>query len=194
VGFAFVDDCDLIQSGQDPRAVAESMQTVIREWGNLMEVTGGPLETKKSYWYLIDYEWMRGKWTAVNGDVGDFELSVRSGDNAEVGIERLDCNKESEMLGIWLAPSGEKKYVVVQMRETALEWGVQVRLGKASPADSLAALHTTITMKLKYPLAALTLAGKNATISWLPLFVRLFQRQALVDLCPQYFVMHRLRA
>jgi len=161
VGFAFVDDCDLIQSGQDPRAVAESMQTVIREWGNLMEVTGGPLETKKSYWYLIDYEWMRGKWTAVNGDVGDFELSVRSGDNAEVGIERLDCNKESEMLGIWLAPSGEKKYVVVQMRETALEWGVRVRMGKASPADSLAALHTTIAMKLKYPLAALTLTEEE---------------------------------
>ena len=76
VGFAFVDDCDLIQSGKDPREVAESMQAVIREWGDLMEVTGGALETKKSYWYLIDYEWMRGKWTAVNGDAGDFELSV----------------------------------------------------------------------------------------------------------------------
>jgi len=41
-----------------------------------MEVTGGALETKKSYWYLIDYEWVRGKWTAVNGEVGDFVLSV----------------------------------------------------------------------------------------------------------------------
>jgi len=108
VGFAFVDDCDLIQSGQDPHTVAESVQAVIREWGDLMEVTGGALETKKSYWYLIDYEWVRGKWTAVNGDVGDFVLSVRSVDNAKIGIERLDCNKESEMLGIWMAPSGER--------------------------------------------------------------------------------------
>jgi len=41
VGFAVVDNCDLIQSGQDPRVVAESMQAVIREWGDLMEVTGG---------------------------------------------------------------------------------------------------------------------------------------------------------
>jgi len=43
----------------------------------------------------------------------------------------------------------------------ALEWGAQVRLGKVSPADSLAALHTTIAMKLKYPLAALTLTEKE---------------------------------
>jgi len=36
----------------------------------------------------------------VNGDVGDFVLSVQSVDNAEIGIKQLDCNKESEMLGI----------------------------------------------------------------------------------------------
>jgi len=138
------------------------MQAVIREWGDLMEVTGGALETKKSYWYLlIDYKWVRGKWTAVNGDVGDFELSVQSVDNAKISIERLDCNKESEMLGIWMAPSGEKKHMVAQMRETALDWGARVCLGNASPTDSLAALHTTIAMKLKYPLAALTLTEKE---------------------------------
>jgi len=51
--------------------------------------------------------------------------------------------------------------MVAQMRESALEWGARVRLGKASPADSLAALHTTISMKLKYPLAALTLTEKE---------------------------------
>ena len=158
---AFVDDCDLIQSGQDPREVAGSMQSVISEWRDLMEVTGGALETKKSYWYLIDYEWVRGKWTATNGEVGDFELLVRSVDNEEVAIERLDCDVESEMLGIWMSPSGEKKRMIAEMRETALNWGAKVRLGKASPADSLAALHTTISMKLKYPLAALTLTEKE---------------------------------
>jgi len=33
VCFTFVDDWDLIQSGQDPHEVAASMQMVIREWG-----------------------------------------------------------------------------------------------------------------------------------------------------------------
>jgi len=80
-----VDDCELTQSGQDPHKVAASMQTVIREWGDMMEVTGGALETKKSYWYLMDYEWVRGKWKAVNdADAGDFELIVRSVNNEDV--------------------------------------------------------------------------------------------------------------
>jgi len=91
------------------------------------------------------------------------------------------------MLGIWMA------YGSSDAKKT-LEWGARVRLGKVSPADSLAALHTTIAMKLKHPLAVLTLTEKEAAISWLLLFVRLFQKLVLVDLCLQYFVMPPFRA
>ena len=63
---------------------------------------------------------MRGKWTATNSDVGDFELLVRSVDNVDVAIERLDCDVESEMLRIWMSPSGEKKRMIAEMRERAL--------------------------------------------------------------------------
>jgi len=52
VGFSYVDDCDLIQSGEDPLVVAQSMQRVIQQWGNLMEVTGGALAPDRSWWYL----------------------------------------------------------------------------------------------------------------------------------------------
>jgi len=53
VGFTYVDDCcDLIQSGTtDPLTVAQSMQGVIQQWSDLMEVTGGALNSypSKSY-------------------------------------------------------------------------------------------------------------------------------------------------
>ena len=44
----YVDDCDLIQSGQDPLEVAKSMQTVVQQRGDLMEATGGALDLKPS--------------------------------------------------------------------------------------------------------------------------------------------------
>ena len=47
VGFAYVDDCDLVQSGTDPIAVLESMHTLINSWGSLMQVTGGVLNVEK---------------------------------------------------------------------------------------------------------------------------------------------------
>ena len=79
VGFAYVDDCDLIQSGQDPIEVARSMQTVVQQWGDLMEVTGGALnlDPSKSYWYMVEYVWKHGKWIASDADLGDFDLVAR---------------------------------------------------------------------------------------------------------------------
>jgi hypothetical protein len=91
--------------------------------------------------------------------VGDFEVLVRSVDNFDVARERLDCDVGLEMLGIWMSLSREKKRMITEMRETA-NWGARGRLRKASPADSLAALYMMILMKLKYPLAALTLTKK----------------------------------
>jgi len=77
-----------------------------------MEITGGALETKKNYWYLMDYECVHGKWKAVNVDAGDFELIVRSVDNEDAVLICLDCDEESEMVGIWMEPSGEKKRIL----------------------------------------------------------------------------------
>lgn len=83
VSFAYVDDCDLIQSGQDPREVARSMQTVVQQWGDLMEVTGGAinLDPTKSYWYMVEYVWKHGKWTASDADISDFDHVAQSADN-----------------------------------------------------------------------------------------------------------------
>ena len=47
VGFAYVDDSDLIQSGTDPIHVLTSMQNLINSWGSLMAVTGGSIATEK---------------------------------------------------------------------------------------------------------------------------------------------------
>lgn len=78
-----MDGCDLIQSGQDPREVARSMQTVVQQWGDLMEVTGGAinLDPTKSYWYMVEYVWKHGKWTASDADIGDFDHVAQSADN-----------------------------------------------------------------------------------------------------------------
>ena len=39
VGFSYVDDCDLLQTGEDPIKVIRSMQDLINSWGELMVKT-----------------------------------------------------------------------------------------------------------------------------------------------------------
>jgi hypothetical protein len=41
------------------------MQRVIQQWGDLMEVTEGAVASEKTYWYLVEYIWKHGKWTAM---------------------------------------------------------------------------------------------------------------------------------
>jgi hypothetical protein len=56
IGFSYVDDCDLIQTGQDAVEVMTSMQQVVDSWTDQVEVTGGVLERSQSWYYLVDYK------------------------------------------------------------------------------------------------------------------------------------------
>ena len=157
VGFAYVDDCDLIQVGDNPITVLESMQALINSWGSLMEVTGGVIRTDKSWWYLVDYVWKRGKWVAHDPDIG-IDLVATNIDGERVSLKQLRCDKASEMLGIWLAPNGDKKKLIKELKIAAMEWAGKMRLGHSSPEEAWTALHTNIGAKLKYPLPACTLS------------------------------------
>lgn len=77
-----------------------------------------------------------------------------SGDvvSASVG---LACHEASEMLGIWMAPDGNNKKMLTEMRRAAKIW-------RARPSeDAFTALQATISAKLKYPLAAWTFTEKE---------------------------------
>ena len=155
IGFAYVDDCDLFQVGCDPLEVLTSMQSLINSWGSLMEVTGGVIRTDKSWWYLVDYVWKRGRWVATDA-LHDIDLVATGLDGNVVSLNRLRCDEAAEMLGIWLAPDGNKNKILSVLKSSALEWAGKVRMGNCSQQEAWTALHTNISAKLKYPLAACT--------------------------------------
>jgi hypothetical protein len=66
VGFAFVDDKDLLRMGNlhidTFTDVADEMQDGLDLWEGLIKATGGALVPEKSFWYLIDFKWSKGKW------------------------------------------------------------------------------------------------------------------------------------
>ena len=109
VGFAFVDDADLICSGDNGDSVLWSTQKLLNKWRSLMEVTGGAVETRKSYFYVIDYKRTNGKWKAFDPDLGDQVLTLRDKQNVLCPLERLPCNDSAEMLGVWMSMSGNKQ-------------------------------------------------------------------------------------
>jgi hypothetical protein len=65
VGYSFIDDTDTIQSEQytqDPTTVAHNMQSGMDTWEGGIRFTGGALEPRKSFWYLLSFFWDEGVW------------------------------------------------------------------------------------------------------------------------------------
>ena len=153
IGFSYVDDCDLIQSGTDPIEVLESMQSLVHSWGSLMEVTGGVISTDKSWYYLVDYVWARGKWVTYDTNTS-VDLVAKDSNGENISLKRLLASDPSEMLGVWFTPNGDTTKLISHLKLIALQWGARIRLGHPSPAEAWKALTCTISPKLKYPLPA----------------------------------------
>ena len=120
VGFMYVDDCSLFQCGTDPQEVLASMQDVINSWGSLVQVTGGAIAVDKSWWYLVDFVWRRGKWVATDA-LQDGDLVAYNKNGEEISLKRLCCSEAAEMLGLWMAPNGSTTRLLNGLKSKALE-------------------------------------------------------------------------
>ena len=121
VGFAYMDECDLIQSGTNLIEVLLSIQSLINSWGNLMEVTGGAISTDKSWWYLIDYVWKRCKWIA-SGPQLNIDLISSDKNVHRIALSHLRSNEAAEILGVGIAPNGDNKNTTTVLKTAAVKW------------------------------------------------------------------------
>ena len=148
LGFSYVDDCDLLQSKDDTKDTIEAMQTVINNWTELMAVTGGQIEAKKSWWYLANVKWIKGKWDIVD-EPTDTPLTITYQGLTEI-LKRLSVKEASEMLGIWMSLEGNHTKMLKHLRSETLKWASNIKSGNPSKIVAWTALHQTISAKMKY--------------------------------------------
>jgi hypothetical protein len=65
-GFAYVDDSDLLQTGDSIRQVVKKMQEKLKAWVAGVGVTGGILAPLKCWWYLVTFKYKTGTWKAIS--------------------------------------------------------------------------------------------------------------------------------
>jgi hypothetical protein len=62
VGYAFVDDTDLVFANNIPPSnMINAMQQSLTAWEGGIRMTGGPIVPEKSHWYLIKFGWKDGQ-------------------------------------------------------------------------------------------------------------------------------------
>jgi len=78
VGYSFVDDTDLVQTGphidSTSQEVLPLMQAALLLWEQGLRATGGALVPSKSFWYNIDFRWKGSHWRYLTDKPGPMTL------------------------------------------------------------------------------------------------------------------------
>ena len=156
-GFAYVDDCDMIQLGTSIEGVIETTQRALSKWESLIHSTGGSLAPSKCWWYLVDHTWHKGKWHAED-PILDFDLTATDKNGIVQPIRRLNISEAQEMLGVYMAPDGNTAPQVKALKDKARLWAAQIEQGFLPSQDVWTAMTCGIIKALQYPLPALLLS------------------------------------
>jgi hypothetical protein len=172
VGYAFVDDTDVIQSllADNPDSARLKLQEAIDTWEYSLKTTCGALVPKKTVWWLVSFKWTGAEWAYAGIQDSPGELQVNDTSNSRKTIMRLEPDQAYETLGVFLAPDGNLDAQFEKMLSAVKVWVVGLRTGKLSKEESWLALQSTILHTLAYPLPVLRLSKAQCEAIMEPLF------------------------
>jgi hypothetical protein len=159
VGYAFVDDTDLVVSKPDIpiQDVNSLMQSSLTAWEGGIRATGGAIVPEKSHWYLVEFGWKDGNpfYKTVHDSPGKLEVNDIHGKPQR--LRQLEPWEAVRTLGVRLAPDGNMRAQFEYMVSVATHWADSLRSGYLPRHLTWTAWRTTILKTLEYPLPVTTL-------------------------------------
>ena len=167
VGYAFVDDTDLITMdmrdiNMEADEIMSNMQDSIDRWEGGLRTTGGAIVPEKSWVYPIDFKFDgSGRWKYKTIEEIDTRFSVKDQFQERINLSQVEANKGRCTLGVFLAPDGNNQEAIQDLRQKSESWRDHIRSGHLIPSEARLATDTTIMKSLEYPLLALTITDKE---------------------------------
>jgi hypothetical protein len=124
VGYAFVDDTDILQSAlyENPDQARTQLQAAIDTWEMSLKATCGAIVPEKTVWWLVCFKWSGSDWSYAGIQDQPGELWVNDIANERKVIKRLEPYQAYETLGVFLSPDGNLNAQVKKMKEAVLKW------------------------------------------------------------------------
>ena len=193
VGYAFVDDTDLVVTAKKEsdtfREVAVAMQGSLSAWEGGICATGGAIEPSKSHWYLIDFTWHNGHWRYSTIEETPAELQVKDCDGTVCRLQRLSVKEAQQTLGVRIAPDGNNDAELLFLRERVDTWADCIRTGHLPRNLAWESMSTTILKSLQYPLPATTLTEQQCALIMSPLLQAGLPSSGIVRTIPRALVL-----
>ena len=165
VGYAFVDDTDLIQTARTNESFHEvhvHMQQALDLWEGLIKSTGGAIAVDKCRWWGVDFHWnQNGDWRYKTTAELNTSLFIKDTHEVRDKVRQLEFNESYETLGVLLAADGNQDDQYKELCEWTANWADRLRISFLSESETVQAIQTSIMKKLEYPLLAMTLTREQ---------------------------------
>jgi len=150
VGYAFVDDTDVIQSvlAENPLQAQQQLQEAINTWESSLKATCGALVPEKTVWWLVSFVWNGSSWQYATIQDSSGQLQVNDISDHRKTIKRLETHEAYETLGVFLAPDGNSHAQFEKMCKAVVTWVDSLRTGNISRDEVWLALQSTILRTL----------------------------------------------
>ena len=90
--------------------------------------------------------WKHGKWIATDPDI-PLDLMATDMSGQRPALSHIRCNEVAEMLGVWMAPSGNRQKLVSELGAKAIEWGGKTIQGNPSRKEAWTALQSNVSAR-----------------------------------------------
>jgi hypothetical protein len=158
VGFAFVDDVDLIQAlpDLDPFPI---LQRELDNWDFGLASASGALEGDKCDIYILLHKWnlKTSQWYLESHDQCPGDIFINHNGERRA-IRRQEPSKATLSLGVQFAPDGSMKDQVAHLRQKAEQWADLLRVKKMQRDAVWYSLTASIMKTIEYPLLATSMS------------------------------------
>lgn len=160
---AYVDDTSLgftdHQSALNYEELINRLQSVAQTWSDLLELSGGTLNFSKCSWYVIYWEWDKGRPRLRKLKQTDPSITLRSSldhthPKREVRITRKEPEDSIRMLGVFLSPTGNNSGQLHQYQRKAKAFASKLHSPRLTASD-IRTFHRSIYVPtMRYGLTA----------------------------------------
>lgn len=162
IGFAFVDDTDIVEGDLrmghlDIDDVFDKMQDAIDRWEGGLTTTGGAIRPDKLFVYPISYHFKpSGEYEYESVDSMDRTLTVKDHEGIRSQLKLVNAHDGRETLGVRTAPDCNMKDQFKALLKKVRRWTSYVKTGHIPANDAFNSISTTIMKSLEYSAAATT--------------------------------------
>ena len=154
---AFVDDTSLgfTSAGQNNyEEIIERLQKVAQTWEHLLYLSGGKLNLSKCSWYVMYWQWEKGRPKLREITPTDPTIRLKQGSTSSTTtIRRTRLDESTRMLGVHLNPMGDFGHHIEVLRKKADGYATRISSSRLTVRD-IRIFHRSIYIPaMRYSLA-----------------------------------------